>query len=708
MGTITISIDGREVEVAGSRSILEAALAEGIYIPHLCTHPDLPVQGNCSLCVVEIDGCGRPVKSCETEAAGGMRVITKSQALTKARSVAMELMLAGHPHDCTSCKVYLKCELQTLMQYLGVVNARMRRVHRETNNINNKNPLIVREMERCVQCGRCERVCGALRGVETLRYNKIGWETYIGTENDLPLADSGCRFCGACVEVCPTGALQDAEGSFKAGLKRAESLVPCTAECPAGIDVPRYIRHVKNGQYSHAAAVIREKAPFPHTLGYVCSNRCEDVCRRGRLNSAVAIRELKRHAVENDRDCIWLKNYIVPLADTGRKAAIIGAGPCGLTAAYYLRKKGHEVTVYERLPTAGGMLACGIPQHRLPDDVVRSEIEIIRRTGVKVETGFNVASASELKKSHDAVLVAVGASRGKILRSIPGWDLDGVLTALDILRSVRLEAPPGSGGMVCIIGGGNVAFDCARTLLRMGKSVSIVCVEKGDDIPADKEEIEEAAEEGALLYDGTAGVGIESDGGRVAGLRVADVTGYSFDDRRSLIVETAKGSERVIACDCVVFSAGQECDLTADFGLKLNQFGYPAVDIETLKTSVEGIFASGDAVTGTKFVIDAIAGGRKAASIIDAYLGGDGVIDERLIPREAGGAYIGKIPDFAVLPREAAALRPVSDRKLDNMPVNCGLTSGQAAFESVRCLQCDLRKHISGVKLWTEYSAKGE
>ena len=706
MDTIKLYIDGREITAKKGQTVLEAALNANIYIPHLCTHPDLPVAGNCNLCVVEIEGREKPVKACESDARQGMRVITKSDTLTQARNVAMELMLAGHPNDCTSCKAYLKCELQTLMQYLGTVNARMRHIQRLAININNKNPLIVREMERCIQCGRCVRACNELRGVGLLGYNTAGWETYIGTENDLPLADSGCRFCGACVEVCPTGALQDEAGVFRNDIPREEALVPCSAECPAKIDIPRYIRYIKDGKYSRSVAVIREKVPFPLVLGYVCNHRCETGCRREKLNEPIAIRDLKRYAAEHDNEKTWLTNYLKPLAAaTGKKTAVIGGGPCGLTAAFYLRKKGHEVTVYERLPVAGGMMAAGIPEYRLPGSIVQEEIEIIEKAGVVIKTSSAVTSAVELKKEYDAVLVAVGASRGKKLRAIPGWDSGEVFTALELLRAQRLGQRLSLGRTVNVIGGGNVAYDCARTLLRLGKKVNIVCLEKGDDMLADREEIEEAAEEGAVLYAGTTSFGFISEGGRITGHKIADVDTFRFDDSRRLVVETVEGSERVIPCDSIVFSAGQTAELTDAFGLELNSFGYPVVDPENLATSAEGIFASGDAVTGTKSVIEAIAGGRRAAGAIDLYLGGDGRIDEALIPYEAGEAKLGKAEGFAEKPREAPAVRPAEERISDFDPPGKGLTGCQAAEEAGRCLQCDLRKQITRVRLWTEYAA---
>jgi len=708
METINLFMDGREITAVQGQTILEAALASNIYIPHLCAHPDLPPQGNCSLCVVELDDEGRVVKACETDAAHGMRVRTKSPELTKARNIAMELLLAGHPRDCTSCKAYLNCELQSLMQYLGVVNARMRHIRRDATNINTKNPLIIREMERCIQCGRCVRACRSLRSVDILRYNKLGWETYIGTENDLPLADAGCRFCGACVEVCPTGALLDTEGLFRRDIPRAEALVPCSADCPVKMDIPRYIRYINCGDYSRAVAVMREKAPFPHTLGYVCNRRCETACKREKLNEAISVRELKRFAAERDTDRIWYDKYISPLAPkTGKSVAVIGGGPCGLTAAYYLQKKGHEVTIYEKLPKAGGMMAAVIPEYRVPAGVVEDEVDIIRKAGVTILTDSHIASAAELKKSCDAVLVAVGAGRGKKLRGVPGWDNESVFTAIDVLGAARLGRQLDLGNTVNIIGGGNVAFDCARTLLRMGKSVNIICLEKGGAMLADEEEIREAAEEGADLFDGAVSVRIETADRKISSHRIIDVEDFHFDRNNELILNTLAASERTIPCDSIIFAAGQEPDLDDGFGIELNCFGYPVIDHDNLTTNIGGVFAAGDAVTGTKFIVDAIAAGRKAAATIDRYLGGEGRIDELLIPFTEGNPKIGKIEGFAEIKRELATLRPSEERSSDFKPVSGGLECAQASRESERCLQCDLRKQISKVKLWTGYSSGG-
>ncbi len=223
-----------------------------------------------------------------------MMVRTKSEVIDSARRLAMELILAGHPPDCGTCIKYLNCELQSLKQYLVSDHLSVRR-RSKLFGVTSGNPLFLQDPNKCVLCGRCVRACHELRGVGVLFYKKKGREAYIGTAEDLPLADSGCRFCGACAEVCPTGAIMDKE-EFAKGKSRKTALVPCRYTCPAEIDVPRYIRHIRQKEYAAATAVIREKAPFPAVLGYVCDHPCETACRRGDVNQPISIRNLKRFA----------------------------------------------------------------------------------------------------------------------------------------------------------------------------------------------------------------------------------------------------------------------------------------------------------------------------------------------------------------------------------------------------------------------------
>ncbi|HCO62321.1 MAG TPA: ferredoxin [Clostridiales bacterium] len=705
METIKLTIDGVAVEARAGQSVLSAALEAGIYIPHLCSHPDLTPEGGCKLCVVEVDGAHtQPVTACTTTVREGMQVVTRSEGLNRIRRTSMELMLAGHPEDCTSCRSYLKCELQAMMQYLSVSHARMRDVHRTATRISAVNPLIDREMERCIQCGRCIRACRDLRGVGILEYKKQDGEVYVGVTGDLSLAEADCRFCGACVEVCPTGALQDREGVFDRSLPREQGLIPCSAQCPAHINIPGYLEMIAQGKYAQAVAIIREKVPFPLSLGRVCTHYCEGQCKRGGLNSAVAIRDLKRFAVEHDQELLWKKNS-VHLPATGKKVAVVGAGPCGLTAAYYLAKKGHAVTLLERLPVAGGMMTTGIPAYRLPREEVRQEVAYILEAGVTLRTGVNVTNAAALlEEGYDGVLVAVGAAAGKVI-ALEGYVPQQCTTAVELLREVSLgqDTPlVGPGKRVLVLGGGNVAFDAARVSARLGAQVTVTCLEERAHMLADEEEIVQAQEEGVTVLPGHTNLRFVQEDGRITGLEVSAITGFRFDGGK-LLVDVVPGSQRVLEADTIIFAAGQKTDLTEDFGLPLNRFGYPELQGRGHATPVPGVYAAGDVVTGTKAVIDAIQAGREAAQELDAYLGGDGNIDEHLTDTPPSDPCIHKIPGFAQQERAQPAVLPAQARRDSFAVVDGGYTEEQAQAEAARCLKCPLRTQIHTVKMWTAY-----
>ena len=711
---VKLHIDGREIEAQEGQSVLEAALAADIYIPHLCTHPDLPVQANCKLCVVNVEGMDGTFCSCELPVRDGMKVITKTEDLMARRRMSMELMLAGHPHDCTGCKRFGKCELQTLMQYLSVAHSRMHHVVKTCNNINTNNPIILREMERCIQCGRCVRACQDLRKANVLQYNKApNGETYIGTKGDLPLLDADCRFCSACVAVCPTGALVDAEGLFRQDVPADQAIVPCQVECPAHIDIPAYIRAVKEGRYSDAVGIIREKVTFPHTLGYICNHLCQTGCKHkalGGAEDALSIRDLKRFAVENDKEQSW-KDKGFRKERTGKKVAVIGAGPCGLTTAYYLNKLGHDVKVFEKRPQLGGPMTSGMPSYRLPLEYVQEEIKFITDSGVDYECNCEISDVKALKEQYDAVVIAAGVSKGKKL-PIPGHDFKQVYTAIDILAEIRAgKSMEKLGKTVCIIGAGSVGYDCARSLVRKGLTVNLACLEKGDKILADMEDQVQGREEGIISYEGRSFEAIEGTPDQVTGLRVHTVLSSTYDKATGTVTEVAEeGSQMVIPCDSVIFATGQYTGLQdfENFGIELTR-GFP-INPETGKpehiTSLEGVFAAGDVITGISFVIKAIAQGRSVVPVVDKYLGGDGVIDETLVERQLN-PEIGEHPGFGKLPRILMPeLTPEERLANPDASVFTTYTCDQAKCEAQRCLQCDLRKDIAKTRLWTEYSIK--
>ena len=283
-----ITIDGIKLDVPENKNVLDCALENGIYIPHLCHHKDLSPLGSCRMCVVEVEGQEGVTTSCTLKAKDGMVIKTKTAELERLRMLALELLLTGHPEDCSTCPKYGNCELQMLIQYIGPKTGRLK-MRTKGFRPQEDNPLIIHDMNRCVLCGRCVRACNELRGVKVLQYQKKDMETYVGTVHNKLLKDADCRFCGACAEVCPTGTIRDK--LMNSEVKREDAIVPCRHACPAHTDIPRYIRHVKNGEYDEAVAVIREKVPFPKALGYICTHVCELECKRKEVNLAEAFSE---------------------------------------------------------------------------------------------------------------------------------------------------------------------------------------------------------------------------------------------------------------------------------------------------------------------------------------------------------------------------------------------------------------------------------
>ncbi|MCF0229190.1 MAG: FAD-dependent oxidoreductase [Parasporobacterium sp.] len=704
MAEVKLTIDGRQIVADSSKTVLEAALDNGIYIPHLCHHEDLNHNGGCRLCVVKQEGVDGVITSCSTKVQEGMVINTKDELADKVRKLSCDFMFKTHPHECTGCPKYGKCQLASISQYVGDTGRHLRDFQIRAPK-DESNPLMLHEMYRCILCGRCVRACGELRGVGALKFAKVDGRMRV-VVNGESLSKAECRFCGACVEVCPTGSIRDKIGVFREDIPREQALVPCTAECPAHIDIPAYIRAIEQGEYSKAVGIIREKVPFPHALGLVCNNRCENNCKHKHLNDPLSIRNLKRFAAENDKEQIWKDEYLKVAPRTGKKVAVIGGGAGGMTAGYYLNRKGHDVTIFESKKIPGGHMTSGMPEYRIPTEAVLEEIKVIEDAGVKILCNTHIDNAAELRKEYDAVLVAIGTSVGKKLNYLNKDNLPEVYSALDILQAQRLGYDIKLGDSICIIGGGNVAFDIAGTLIRMGKkTVNVVCLEKNAS-QATPSERDASLEEGSILYDSHSNEAILGENGHVTGLQVHKINSFYFHpETRALVEDPIPDSTYVIPCDSIVFAAGQATGLTDAFGLELNRFGYPidpATGKSELTTSVEGVFACGDVIRGPEFLIDAIADGRKVASLMDQYLGGDGEIDNTLVERNPS-PYIGAIKDFGEFTREEMAVRPAAERKLDFAPESSGFTCDQGHCESGRCLQCDLRLQISKQKFWNDY-----
>jgi NADPH-dependent glutamate synthase beta subunit-like oxidoreductase/ferredoxin len=699
---ITLNIDGREVKAKKGKTVLEATLEAGIYIPHLCHHPDLKPVGGCGLCVVEIDGREGLPTSCTTRAEEGMKVKTKTPSIDRMRRLAMELILSGHPPECTVCSQYLNCELQSVKQYIGTTEELRVRRRSKPFPVDTANPLFVHDPARCILCGRCVRACHDLRGVGAVSFMKKGKEAYIGAGSNSSLADAGCRFCGACVEVCPTGALRDKE-ELTRGKSRRAARVPCRYTCPAEIDIPRYLRFIRQKKYSEAAAVIREKVPFPKVLGYVCNHPCEMVCRRGQVNEAVSIKELKCFAAEHDHAGSWREN-LRKAHPTGKRVAIVGSGPAGLTAAYYLSRLGHGVTVFEALPFVGGMMRTGIPGFRVPGAALDEEIREIEGMDVEIKTNSRLESLETLfEEGYHAVLVAVGTHEGQKL-PIPGADQEGVLVSIDFLRDVNLGKEVKVGKRVLVLGGGNVAFDCARVARRLGaEEVHLSCLESRGKMVATPEEISQGEEEGVVIHASRTFTRIMTEDGRITGVECLNVDSFEFDEEGRAQISVVEGSEHVLPADMVIFAIGQRPEIPVLFELAIGKGNRIEIDSYTYETSRGGVYAAGDAVSGTASVIEAIASGRNVAMAIDRYLGGSGIIDEELAPVEPSDAWLGHDEKFACLPRHETPCVPPEKRIKDFGRVVQCLDEESAIEESRRCLQCDLRLKMTPVKFWGDY-----
>lgn len=700
---VKIEIDGKLIEAEEGSNLLEAALTNGVYIPHLCHHPDLPDLGSCRLCIVEVEGMEGVHPSCKLQVREGMKVTTNSKKIAPLRNLAMELLLAAHPEDCSTCPKYGRCELQTLIQYMGVSATRMNtRVKGFPQN--NSNPLIIHDMNRCVLCGRCVRACNDLRGVGVLQYNKKDMETYVGTLHDKLLKDADCRFCGACAEVCPTGTIRDMIDFTP--IEKKDTLIPCQATCPAHTDVPRYVRFVKEGKFSEALAVVHERLPFPECLGRVCAHPCESKCRRGDVNSPISIRNIKRYASEHGNNELW-KNNSKRLPATGKRVCVVGGGPAGMTAAFYLSKQGHEVVLKEAYPTLGGQMSYGIPSYRLPREVVAKEAGYLEEFGVKVETNCRVTEFKALANEFDAVLLALGTHKG-VLLPMQGNDLPGVMVNTEFLKNASMGSPTGMGKRVVVLGGGNVAFDCARTARRLGaEEVHVACLEAREKMLADNEEIEQATEEGISIHPAHTFEAIVGDG-KVEGVSFCNVKSFTFDENRRAIIEKEENSQHTIPCDTVIFAVGQRTDISPDAGFELGKGNSIAVSKDNFKTSVDGFFACGDAIYGTRTVIEAVSSGRNAASEIDIYLGGDGDISETLAPKQELNPYIGKIEGFGYEERKEECVRCAEDRYKDFRQVSFGIADSDICKEAGRCLQCDLRFQITGHRIWNDYTESGK
>jgi NADH-quinone oxidoreductase subunit F len=462
---------------------------------------------------------------------------------------------------------------------------------------------------------------------------------------------------------------------------------PCSHACPAQVNVPQYIGMVAQGQLSAAVDVIRRRNPFVSVCGRVCDHPCQTRCRRADLDDPVAIRALKRYAGDNAKG---LSETVGPPVSGTPEVAVVGSGPAGLTAAYFLALMGRRTVVFEKQPVAGGMLALGIPEYRLPKETLQRDIDFILRHGVELRTNANVESVEDLKEmGYRAVFLASGAQESRGL-GIEGEELAGVEDSLEYLRARGLGNDPGTGKEVVIIGGGNAAVDAARSAIRLGaEKVQILYRRTREEMPAYNEEIEEALIEGVELHELLAPNRIVGIDGKVTGIEMTRMELGEPDDsgrRRPVPIE---GSEFTINCDMILPAVGQRASLQAAGGLEITPWKTVEFNPMTLATSEDWVFSGGDINNGGSTVIKAIADGQRAAIAIDRYLGGSGVLP----PDVSMSLYRAADDELeAATEQLAEPLIPLGERLGGFQEVVGTFHPEGACAEASRCLRCDLEK----------------
>lgn len=569
---INLTINDKKITAPEGSTILEAARANGIYIPTLCYDEAVEVYGACGVCVVEAEGIPKLLRSCSAKVSEGMVVHTESERVVKSRKIAMELLMSAHDGDC---------------------------------------------------------------------------------------------------------------------------IAPCELACPAHTDCQGYVGLIANGEFEAALKLIKNRISLPASIGRVCPHPCETACRRQKVEEPINIAQLKAFAADLD---LKGESYMPAVAEsTGKKIAIVGGGPGGLTAAYYLRQLGHEVTVFDMMEKMGGMLRYGIPQYRLPKEVLDAEIALIEKLGVRMvnNTRFGKDISLEMLQSvNDAVILAPGAWKSSPMR-VKGEDAEGVFGGIDFLRSVIQGNPVDIGSRVAVCGGGNTAMDACRTAVRLGaKEVYVIYRRTEAEMPAEEIEIKESKEEGVIYKFLTNPTEIHSENGRVVGmtLQLMELGEPDASGRRRPV--PIEGKTEYLPLDSVIMAIGQKLD-PSDFGeITLNDRGNIAADEESFATNIDGVFAIGDATNkGASIAVEAIGEADRCVKVVDAYLKGETYVEEHpyLSKREDDRV---DVSDREVKPRTVAAVFPADVRNKNFDEVSLGLTVEEAQKEASRCLECGCREYF--------------
>ena len=473
---------------------------------------------------------------------------------------------------------------------------------------------------------------------------------------------------------------------------REDDRAPCQVACPAGTDAGRYVGLIHGGRFDDAYAVSAEVNPFPSVCGWICTAPCEAACRRGKLDEPIAIRTLKRAAVEHGT----LPPVEPPAVQRDDRVAIVGGGPTGMSAAYYLTRLGYRVTVFEAMPIPGGMMAIGIPEYRLPREILRAEIDRIVALGVDLKLDMALGrdmSLTDLEASgYRAIVLATGASKSRRL-GVPGDDLDGVVPATVFLKQVNLGEDPRLPGSVVVVGGGSTAMDAARSAIRSGaEQVTIVYRRGRPEMPAQAEEVKAAEREGIVIADAIAPVAILGEGGAVVSFRGIRQRSMARADGTAATYEPVADALVDLPASTVLVAIGEEPDpsiLPEGAGIEISGWAGIVTDPRTSATGRPGVFAGGDVVSGPKTIIDAVAAGRRVAASIHASLAGvaDGELEIMRAVRYRTEPESSLELDLAVRARARAPLPVVA---LDTFRANQdGFDREIAQAEAARCFRCD-------------------
>ncbi len=668
--------------LGGACGIILSFASKVFYVyedPRIAQVESLMAGANCG-------GCGYPGCSGAAEAAVSGKAAPSVCILVGPENVAaIAEIVGGEAGTAEALKSYNEC--------LGGQRATDRFLYLGVNKCNAVASLYGGKRDCTIGClgyGDCVRAC---------KFDALE----IGSDGYPVVHYDKCVGCGACQVVCPKTIIEVSPMSARLmHLNREdEALAPCQQTCPAEIDIPRYIDHIRKGEYEAAVNTIRERNPLLLSCGRVCPHPCETKCRRAIEDEPVSINQLKRFVADIEMNSG--KRYPIPCnPDTGKRVAVIGGGPAGLTVAYFLRRLGHHPTIFESMPKLGGMIRYGIPEYRLPKKVLDWEIEGILNLGidyhVNAEMGFDFDLASLVGAGFDAVFFGVGAWNDYNL-GIPGEDLKGCYTGINFLARIARNEPVDIGKRAAVVGGGNTAIDCVRTLVRMGlEKVYLVYRRTRKEMPANEVEIVAAEHEGIeFVFLAAPNKLLEDENGRVKGLEYLrmelgepDASGR----RRPVPVE---GSETVLEIDTIISAIGQNPNLsfikegTRLDKLEITRWKTFEVNPETCQTNVPYIFAAGDSQTGPATVVEAIGGARRAARAMDQFLRGKPVVGE---PRALLGqkkieeSIFKRVPGIIQSKRVEMPELPVKERITCFEEVDMVISEADALKEANRCLNC--------------------